>query len=142
MKQTVPFLHFDGNCREAMEFYKQSLGAELFLLPYSSAPGDQTWVTPESRDRVMHSTLKCGSDTPLLMASDTMPGHDFNPGNSFAVCIECDSAGEIEAFFTALSAGGEVTMPLQDTFWNARFGMLTDKFGIRWMLNYPLPPKA
>ena len=142
MKQILPFLHFDGNCREAMEFYKQALGAELFLLPYSGAPGDQTWVTPESRDRIMHSTLKLGSDAPLLMAADTMPNSPFNQGSSFAVVIECDSDKEIEAFFAALSAGGSVTMPLQDTFWKARFGMLTDKFGIHWMLNYQLPPQA
>jgi PhnB protein len=141
MKQITPFLHFDGNCREAMEFYKQSLGAELFLLPYSDAPGEPAWVTPESRDRIMHSTLN-HSGGPLLMASDTMPGHAFQQGSNFAVCIECESRDEIEAFFAALSAGGEVTMPLQDTFWNAHFGMLKDKFGIHWMLNFPLPKQT
>ncbi len=141
MKQITPFLHFNGNCREAMEFYKQSLGAELFLLPYSAAPGDQAWVTPESHDRIMHSTLT-HSGGPVLMASDIMPGTPHVPGKNFAVCIECESRDEIEAFFTALSAGGEVTMPLRDTFWNAHFGMLKDKFGTSWMLNFPLPPKA
>jgi PhnB protein len=142
MKQILPFLNFDGNCREAMEFYKQCLGAELFLMPYSDAPSDQTWVTPESRDRILHSTLKLGSDAPLLMAADVMPGMPFQHGSSFAVVIECDSAEEIDTFFAALSAGGEVTMELQNTFWNARFGMLTDKFGVRWMLNYTLPKPA
>jgi PhnB protein len=137
MKQILPFLHFDGNCREAMEFYKKCLGAELFLLPYSGAPGDLHWVTPESKDRIMHSTLTLGS--PLLMASDTMPGTPFQPGSNFAVVIECETFEEIDTLFTTLSEEGEVTMPLQDTFWNARFGMLTDKFGIRWMLNLPLP---
>ncbi len=141
MKQVLPFLHFDGNCREAMEFYKQCLGAELFLMPYSDAPGNPEWVTPESHDRIMHSTLNGGSG-PLLMASDIMPGTPHIPGKNFAVCIECESPDEIEAFFAALSAGGEVTMPLQNTFWNARFGMLKDKFGISWMLNFPLPKKA
>ena len=62
MKQVLPFLHFDGNCREAMEFYKQCLGAELFLMPYSDAPGNPEWVTPESHDRIMHSTLNGGSE--------------------------------------------------------------------------------
>jgi len=138
--KVLPFLHFDGNCREAMEFYKQCLAAELFLLPYSGAPGEQTWVTPESKDRIMHSTLTRG--TPLLMASDTRPGTLFQQGNNFAVVIECDSPEEIEAFFTALSEKGQVMMPLQDTFWNARFGMLTDKFGVRWMLNFALPKEA
>jgi len=89
----------------------------------------------------MHSALKRG-DTLFLMAADNMPGSPANQGNNISVCIECDSAEEIEAFFKALAAGGEVTMPLQDMFWNARFGMLKDKFGIHWMLNYPLPAKA
>jgi PhnB protein len=139
MKQILPFLHFDGNCREAMEFYKQCLGAELFLMPYSEAPGDQTWVTPESKHRIMHSTLTLGEQ--LLMASDSMPGSPHIAGNNFAVVIECETYQEIDTLFTALSADGEVTMALQDTFWNARFGMFTDKFGIRWMLNFPLPKK-
>ena len=140
MKEILPFLHFDGNCREAMDFYKQCLSAELFLMPYSEAPGDLHWVTPESRDRIMHSTLTSGA--PLLMASDVMPGSPFQQGSNFAVVIECETLEEIETLFTALSTGGEVTMPLQDTFWNARFGMLTDKFGVRWMLNYSLPKPA
>ena len=90
---------------------------------------------------VMHSALKHG-ETLFLMAADNMPGSPFNEGNNISVCIECDSAEEIAALFDALSAGGEVTMPLQDMFWNARFGMIKDKFGIHWMLNYTLPPKS
>jgi len=141
MKQITPHLHFNGNCRAAMEFYKQALGVDLFIMPYSDAPGDQTWVTPESRNLIMHSALKRG-ETLFLMAADNMPGSPFNEGNNVSVCIECDNAEEIDAFFKALSAGGEVAMPLQDMFWNARFGMIKDKFGIHWMLNYTLPAKA
>jgi PhnB protein len=141
MKQILPHLHFNGNCRAAMEFYKQSTGAELFILPYSDAPGEPAWVTPESRDLIMHSALKRG-ETLFLMAADNMPGSPFNEGNNISVVIECDSLEEIDAFFAALSTGGEVTMPLQNTFWNARFGMLKDKFGVHWMLNYALPKAA
>jgi PhnB protein len=140
MKQVLPFLRFDGNCREAMEFYKNCLNAELFLLPYSDAPGDQTWVKPEAKDRIMHATLTLGS--PLLMAADHMPGTAFHHGDNFAVVIECETYDEIDTLFTALSLGGKVTMALQDTFWNARFGMLTDKFGIHWMLNFAHPKPA
>ncbi|MFY9939207.1 MAG: VOC family protein, partial [Silvibacterium sp.] len=116
------------------------LSAELFLMPYSEAPGDLHWVTPESRDRIMHSTLRQG-DLELLMAADTMPGTPFHQGN-FAVVIECETYEEIDTLFKALSVGGEVAMPLQDMFWNARFGMINDKFGIHWMLNYALPKQA
>jgi PhnB protein len=142
MKYATPFLHFNGNCRQAMEFYKQCLGAELFLLPFSEAPGNPAWATPESRDRIMHSSLNVGG-TGVLMASDTMAGTPFERGqHNFAVCLECETFEEIDTLFTTLSESGNVTMPLQDTFWNARFGMFTDKFGIHWMLNYTLPKPA
>ena len=141
MKNTIAHLHFDGNCRAAMEFYKQALGVDLFLMSFGEAPGNPPWVTPESRDRIMHAALKRG-ETLFLMAADNMPGSPLHEGNNVSLCIECESAEEIDAFFKALSEGGEVTMPPQDMFWNARFGMVKDKFGIHWMLNYTLPPKA
>ena len=135
----MPFLHFDGNCREAMEFYKECFGAELFLMPYSAAPSDQTWVTPESRDRIMHSTLRQG-DLELLMAADICPARPST--KAISRCHRMRDLEEIDALFKALSVGGEVAMPLQDMFWNARFGMINDKFGIHWMLNYALPKQA
>jgi PhnB protein len=141
MKQISPHLHFNGNCRAAMEFYKQALGVDLFIMTFGETPDDPAWVTPESRDLIMHSALKRG-ETLFLMAADNMPGSTFNEGNNISVCIECESAEEIEAFFKALSAGGEVTLPLQDMFWNARFGMINDKFGVHWMLNFALPKQA
>ena len=141
MKQITAHLHFNGNCRAAMEFYKQALGLDLFIMTFGEAPGDPAWVTPESRDLVMHSALMRGG-TIFLMAADNMPGSPFNQGNNVSVCIECESSDEIDSFFKALSARGEVALPLQDMFWNARFGMLKDKFGIHWMFNYPLPKQA
>ena len=133
MKEIVTFLAFDGNCREAMEFYKKCFAASLFLLPFSEAPGD---FPKEAQGRIMHATLSEGSTT-LLMASDTLPGTPFQQGN-FAVFIQCESLQEIERLFTALGEKGTVTMTLQDTFWGARFGTLTDRFGIRWMFQYAL----
>jgi PhnB protein len=73
------------------------------------------------------------------MASDSMPGTPLQQGNNFSVSISCESLQEIERMFAALSEKGKVTMPLQDVFWGARFGMLTDQFGINWMLNYEHP---
>ena len=138
--KTVAFLHFDGNCREAMEFYRQCFEAELFLMPYSEAPGDVLPGPEKALDRIMHATLTKGST--LLMAADTMPGAPFQRGDDFSVAVECESLPEQERLFAALGAGGSVTMPLQDTFWGARFGMLTDRFGIRWMLNSTLPKQG
>jgi PhnB protein len=138
MKEVVTFLNFDGNCREAMQFYKQCFDAELFLLPYGDAPGDPAWQAPEVKDRIIHSGLIKGPLT-ILMAADVMPGAAARQRNGFGVGIQCESPAEIDALFAALAEGGTVTMPLQETFWATRFGMLTDRFGICWMLNLGKP---
>lgn len=134
MKQINVYLMFDGNCREAMEFYKECLGGELFIMPFSETPGD---LPKEAKDRIAHARLAKGSA--ILMASDTLPGMPFQQGNNFSVSIDCESVQEIDGFFAALSEKGKVTMPLQKTFWAPRFGMLTDRFGINWMFNYEQP---
>jgi len=141
MKEIVTFLNFDGNCREAMEFYKTCFAAEVFLLPYSEAPGDFPWVTEETKDKIMHSSLTKGSLT-ILMGADTISSRPFQQGNNFSVTIHCESLQEIDALFTALGDNGEITMPLQETFWATRFWMLTDRFGIRWMLNLGKPQQG
>jgi len=138
MKEIVTFLNFDGNCREAMEFFKHCLAADLFLLPYSEVPGDLLGEAKKEKDRIMHATLTKGSFT-LLMASDSMPGAPFQQGNNFAAMVHCESLQEIERLFAALGEKGNVTMSLQDTFWGARFGTLTDRFGIHWMFNLAHP---
>ncbi len=137
MKEVVTYLTFDGNCRDAMDFYRTCLDADLELMPFSSAPIDMPKAADPTNDRIMHASLTKG--TRLLMASDTMPGMPFQPGNNFSVSIQCESAEEIDRLFKAIGENGKVTMPLQDTFWGARFGMLTDQFGIQWMFNYYLP---
>ena len=126
------YLTFDGNCREAMEFYKESLGAELELTPFMDAQGKPV-LSADGKERTMHARLTGGGG--LLMASDTMPGMPLHVGDNFSLAIQNDSVEEQDKFFAALGEGGKVTMPLQDTFWGARFGMLTDKFGINWMFN-------
>lgn len=130
MKEINAYLLFDGNCREAMEFYKKALGAELHLMTFADAPG-----TPgDAKDLIIHARLSKGSA--ILMASDNGPGMPFRKGNNFSVCIQCESRDEIERIFKSVGEGGKSTMPLQDTFWGAYFGMLTDKFGVNWMFNF------
>jgi PhnB protein len=133
MQEVITYLTFDGNCRDAMTFYGNCLGAELHLVPFSEGPSESVGA---GKDRIMHASLTKG--TPVLMASDTMPGMPFQPGNNFSVSVNCEGLPEIEKLFTAFSEKGKVTMPLQDTFWGARFGMLTDQFGINWMFNCDL----
>lgn len=134
MKEVNAYLNFDGNCRQAMKFYEKCLGADLQLTTFGDMPGN---TPPEAKDRIMHARLAKGST--LLMASDTMPGMPHNKGNNFSIAVQCDSVPEIEKFFTALSEAGKVSMPLQETPWAARFGMLTDQFGIHWMFNLDKP---
>ena len=134
MKDLTTYLTFDGNCREAMQFYAKCLGGELQLVPFSDVPGD---VPKQAKDRIMHARLARGNA--VVMASDTMPGMPFQQGNNFSVAIGCESQQEIEKLFATLGEKGKVTMPLQETFWAARFGMLTDRFGIQWMFNLDKP---
>src|SRR5262245_35734681 len=130
MKEIVAYLNFDGNCRQAMQFYKQCIGGDLHLAPFSEGRGD---IPKEAKDRILHAKLTAGSAT--LMGSDTMPGVQFRQGNNVWMCLQPENLPEADKVFTALAEKGNVTMPLQDTFWGARFGMLTDQFGVNWMIN-------
>ena len=137
MRGINTYLNFDGNCREAMTFYKDCLGAEVLFMPFAAGPMD---VPEQAKNRIMHARLSKGAA--ILMASDAMPGMPFQPGNNFSVALGCESAEELERVFAAFAAKGKVTMPLQDTFWGARFGMISDQFGISWMFDFELPKKG
>jgi PhnB protein len=134
MKEIGPYLAFNGNCREAMTFYQQCLGGELAVQSFGDAGMDDQ---PESRDRVMHARLVNGAA--VLMASDSMPGSPHVEGTNVSLSLQCDSEDEVGRLYTALSEGGNAGMPPSDTFWGARFGMLTDRYGMHWMLNFERP---
>ena len=135
MNEFITYLNFDGNCRDAMKFYAKCLDAEVNLMPFSEAPGD---IPKDAKDRIMHARLDKAGST-VLMASDTMPGMPFKQGNNFSISVNCESIEGIDRLFKAFGENGKVTMPLQDTFWGARFGMLTDQFGVNWMFNFEKP---
>lgn len=130
------YLTFDGTCREAMNFYKECLDAELDLVEFNKAPGGLPEDAKGASERIMHAQLHKGSAT--LMASDCMPGMPYSQGNSFWTSLHCDSVEEVEKIFPALSKNGKVVMALHDAFWGARFGMITDQFGVNWMLSAEL----
>jgi PhnB protein len=134
MKQSNIYLAFDGNCREAMTFYGNCLQAEPNFTPFASAPPEYAAAAKSAPDRILHSELANGPV--VLMASDTMPGMSFQQGNNFSISISCESEPELERLFVALSEGGNVTMPLHDAFWGGRFGMITDRLAISWMLSF------
>jgi PhnB protein len=137
MKALTTYLNFDGDACEAMTFYQKCLDADLFLQTFKDA---KMPVPKGAEGRIVHARLQKGSA--VLMASDTMPGMTFTPGNNFSVSIECGSILEIETLFKAFSEGGKIVMPLQDTFWGARYGQIIDKFGVSWMFNCELPKTA
>ena len=134
MKNVTTYIHFDGSCREAMSFYQKCLGGDLQLVPYPGANG-QPSTDPAAK--IMHSYLS-RDGAPLLMASDTSPEGPVKAGNNFSVAVECDNLDEIQRLFAEIGAHGSVRLPLSDTPWGARFGMLTDQFCVQWLFNCPL----
>jgi PhnB protein len=133
MKDIAVYLTFDGNCEEAMSFYAKALDAPMDLMKFADMPE----CPPGAEKRIMHARIHKGAV--VLMASDTMPGHPFTPGNNFSISVDAEGVEEVNRLSAALSAGGKVTMPPQDMFWGAYFGMLTDKFGNNWMFNFDKP---
>ena len=125
-----PYLSFDGNARQAMEFYGTVFGGEATLSTFgeygdTSAPG---------ADKIMHAQL----ETPAgytLMAADTPPGMPFTPGNTITVSLSGDDEDELRGYWDKLSDGGAVALPLEKQMWGDVFGMCTDRFGVAWMVN-------
>lgn len=131
MKTVTTYLHFNGTCREAMSFYHQCLGAELQLNAYPDANGQPT---SDPAAKIMHGFLS-RSGAPFLMASDGAPDGSHQLGNNFSVAMDCDSPEEAQRLFTALSKDAKVRLPLGKMPWGAMLGMLTDQFGIQWMIS-------
>ena len=130
----ITYLTFAGNCEEALNFYKEALGAEVLMV---SRMGDSQMEVPEIlKDKIMHARLRIEENE--LYMSDTFDPSSINKGNNVSLSIQIDDATALEKSFIRLSAGGNVTMPLQKTFWAASFGMFVDKFGIQWMFNCEL----
>lgn len=140
------YLTFNGNCKEAFEFYKSVFGGEFpYLGTFGEMPPQEGMppLSGEDKNKVMHVTLPISKET-CLMGSDTMGewAPAFVQGNNFSVSINAESKEEADKLFNALSAGGKITMPMADTFWGAYFGMFTDQFGINWMVNFDTPQQG
>ena len=131
-----PYLFFSGRCEEALEFYRTALGAELVMLmrfsesPDAPPPG---MVPPGWENKVMHSSLRIGEA--MLMASDGCG--EPQPFSGFTLSLTLASQPALDRAFAALAECGEVRMPLGETFWSPRFGMVQDRFGVGWMLSLP-----
>lgn len=134
--QVKSYLSFEGRCEEALEFYKKALGAEVRALMRfrenpDAGPGAEGCIGPGAEDKIMHSEIRIGET--VLMATDGMNSGTANfAGISQALVV--DSPAEAERYFSALSEGGQVMMPLAKTFFSEKFGMTADRFGVQWMV--------
>ncbi|MCH5685746.1 VOC family protein [Niabella sp. W65] len=139
------YLTFNGNCKEAFDFYKSVFGGDYpYVGTFGEMPPQEGMTMPEEdKNRIMHISLPISKET-VLMGSDTGGewASGYQQGNNFSLSINADSKEEADKLFNGLSAGGRITMPMNHTFWGAYFGMFTDKFGISWMVNYDDPAKA
>ena len=133
-----PYIAFPGNCAEAVEFYKNKLGAEvLFTQSYGESPMADK-VTPDNNDKIMHTSFKIG-DSVIMACDNVFSDHPTTVGDNISLALGSNNTAEAETLFNDLSEGGKILMPMQETFWAERFGMLTDKFGINWMFNVDKP---
>lgn len=129
-----PYLGFKGNCREAIEFYQGALGAELLFV---QTVGESPMPDMGPAENIMHASMKVGGST--IMMSDDMRPDAPGAGGNVSLAIGLNDADRAKQFFDNLSEGGVVLMPLTKTYWAAAFGMVTDRFGIRWMVNCEQP---
>lgn len=131
--QLNPYLTFDGQCEAAFRFYAQCLGGEIAALSTFGETPACDHVPPEFHDKIMHARLLLGDQ--VLMGSDTTPAHPYEGIKGCAIALNVATTAEAERIFHALAAAGTVQMPLGETFWATRFGMLVDRFGVSWMIN-------
>jgi PhnB protein len=135
-----PYLFFGGRCDEAIDFYRKTLNAEVtMLMRFKDAPEKQPGLPECFEDKVMHAALKVG-DTVLMASDGRCDGQATFEG--FSLSITVPDEGEADRVFGALSDGGLVTMPLEKTFWAPKFGMLTDRFGVGWMVSVAHKPES
>lgn len=129
-----PYLFFEGRCAEAVDFYRKAIGAEVVALLHFRDSPDPAMMAPGMEDKVMHACLRVGDAT--VMASDGRceGGPAFQ---GFALTLNVRDEAEADRLFEALADGGKATMPLAQTFFARRFGMLTDRFGVAWMIVLP-----
>ena len=133
-----PYLTFSGNCEEAFNFYKTVFKTEIqFAGKFKDMPENPDYpVAEEDKEKIMHVSLPISKET-TLMGSDSSKafGQSTLQGNNFSISVSCDTNEEVDQIFNELADGGIIKFPLEKTFWESYFGMLTDKFGIHWMVS-------
>lgn len=129
----VPYLTFNGNCEEAVNFYQKVLGGEAVIMRYGDAPPNPKFSVPDHvKHLILHAELR--KDDHVIRFSDTFPGSPFSVGNNISFALEFDSKEETLAMFNALSEGGTIQMEPQETFFSPLYAKFIDKFGVTWQL--------
>ncbi len=143
MVKINPYLNFAGNTEEAFKFYRSVFGGEFAILQRFKDTPEADRVPEREKEKIMHVSLPVGEGT-TLMATDALEsmGHKLTVGNNIQLSVEAGSKDEVDKLFKGLSSGGKVTMPIADTFWGSYFGMVTDKYGVQWMVSYTKPQQA
>jgi len=129
-----PYISFNGNARQAMEFYESVFGGTLAVRTFGEFGAEDS---PDA-DKIMHGMLETSSGY-TLMGADTPAGMEYNPGNNITVSLSGDDADELRGYWEKLSSGGTVSVPLEKQMWGDEFGMCVDQFGITWMVNITQP---
>jgi PhnB protein len=130
--EIVPYIFFNGQCEVAMKFYEKVFGGKIQgLMTYGDSPAAKDFA-PDQKNRIIHARIHVGNSE--LMASDTPPEHYRQP-QGFSLSVSVKDPAEAERVFAALAENGTIQMPIAQTFWSVRFGMLTDQFGMPWMVN-------
>jgi uncharacterized glyoxalase superfamily protein PhnB/uncharacterized protein YndB with AHSA1/START domain len=137
MAKVNPYLNFAGNTEEAFLFYKSVFGGEFLALQRFKDTPEAGKIPENEQDKIMHVALPIGNGN-ILMATDALEsmGQKLTVGNNFSLSVDAESKEEADRLFNKLSEGGKPTMPMEQTFWGAYFGMLTDRFGIQWMVSF------
>lgn len=131
----IVYINFNGNCREAVEYYAQIFGEKPQIMTFGSMPTSPDFSIPEeAKNLIMHAKLNI-SDS-YVMFSDVFPGMPFVAGNNISLAVVSKNIDEIKSLFNKLKEGGTVSMEIQKTFWSECYGSLTDKFGIEWQFSY------
>jgi len=131
-----PYLNFGGNCEDAFNFYKSVFGGEFASLQRFKEMPSEGHLPASEGDKLIHVALPIGRGTVLMGSDRPSSMGPVTPGDNVHIALQTESDEETERLFNGLAADGQITVPLQQTFWGARFGMLVDKFGVPWMVNY------
>jgi PhnB protein len=132
-----PYLNFLGNTEEAFNFYKKVFGGEFNMISRFKDTPESGKMQPQDQNKIMHVALPIGKGN-ILMGTDAVDsmGHKFTVGNNIQLSVHTDNKEEADKIFNGLSEGGNVIMPMANTFWGSYFGMLADKFGVQWMVSH------